>query len=364
VREARAEGRAEGHADARAEAEAAAEQRLAAVDQARRKEREAAVREALALGARQVSACPARLLPLACGACAPYKHSGHATKQPPSMPAASRHGLRRGCACCTLIEAPETLIRIASGAAAPMWHQLLTCCLCLCQGIEAATKAAEARLRAELEAQARAAAAARAEAEQAARERDALRVSGAVQPGAQHGASAAPARSGGRHGAARVWVPAERGHSVSARRPPPFRALLGAQRALRRRRSMPARTRCGPEWRPEWTSRQACHSAHRRQGRASDGGRTPPCSCLDAGDFSGATAAVMHARGAEHPCDGQGGQRMRLGPAPATGEARRQHNRVRHRRPWRMRCACAREGARLWQLTGRHARPATFCMRL
>jgi len=192
VREARAEGRAEGHADARAEAEAAAEQRLAAVDQARRKEREAAVREALALGARQVSACPARLLPLACGACAPYKHSGHATKQPPSMPAASRHGLRRGCACCTLIEAPETLIRIASGAAAPMWHQLLTCCLCLCQGIEAATKAAEARLRAELEAQAR-----------------------AVQPGAQHGASAAPARSGGRHGAARVWVPAERGHSVS-----------------------------------------------------------------------------------------------------------------------------------------------------
>jgi len=215
VREARAEGRAEGHADARAEAEAAAEQRLAAVDQARRKEREAAVREALALGARQVSACPARLLPLACGACAPYKHSGHATKQPPSMPAASRHGLRRGCACCTLIEAPETLIRIASGAAAPMWHQLLTCCLCLCQGIEAATKAAEARLRAELEARARAAAAARAEAEQAARERDALRVSGAVQPGAQHGASAAPARSGGRHGAARVWVPAERGHSVS-----------------------------------------------------------------------------------------------------------------------------------------------------
>ena len=50
---------------------------------------------------------------------------------------------------------------------------------------------------------------------EAARKRDALRVSGAVQPGAQHGASAAPARSGGRHGAARVWVPAERGHSVS-----------------------------------------------------------------------------------------------------------------------------------------------------
>jgi len=36
--------------------------------------------------------------------------------------------------------------------------------------------------------------------------------------------------------------------AASAPRPPhPFRALLGAQRALRRRRSMRARTRCGPE---------------------------------------------------------------------------------------------------------------------
>ncbi len=43
-------------AAARAEAEAAAEQRLAALDQARREEREAAVRAALALGVRQVSA--------------------------------------------------------------------------------------------------------------------------------------------------------------------------------------------------------------------------------------------------------------------------------------------------------------------
>jgi len=87
VREARAEGRAEG----RAEAEAAAEQRLAALDQARHEEREAAVREALALGARQVSACPARLLPLACVTCAPYKHSGPchqtATKRARCVPA-------------------------------------------------------------------------------------------------------------------------------------------------------------------------------------------------------------------------------------------------------------------------------------
>jgi len=52
------EARAVARAEARAEAEAAAEQRLAALDQARREEREAAVAEALALGARRVSARP------------------------------------------------------------------------------------------------------------------------------------------------------------------------------------------------------------------------------------------------------------------------------------------------------------------
>ncbi len=45
-------------AEARAEAEAAAEQRFAALDQARREEREATMRAALALGARRVSARP------------------------------------------------------------------------------------------------------------------------------------------------------------------------------------------------------------------------------------------------------------------------------------------------------------------
>jgi hypothetical protein len=39
------------------------------------------------------------------------------------------------------------------------------------------------------------------------------------------------------------------GAESAARRSYPSRAVLGAQRALRRRRSMPARTRCGPEWR-------------------------------------------------------------------------------------------------------------------
>ena len=51
-------------ADARAEAEAAAEQQLAALDQARREEREAAVRPAaLALGVRPVGARPHASLP-------------------------------------------------------------------------------------------------------------------------------------------------------------------------------------------------------------------------------------------------------------------------------------------------------------
>ncbi len=50
-------------AEARAEAEAAAEQRLAALDQARREEREAAVREALALGVRRVRARPLSGMP-------------------------------------------------------------------------------------------------------------------------------------------------------------------------------------------------------------------------------------------------------------------------------------------------------------
>ncbi len=47
------------HAEARAEVEAAAKQRLAALDQARREEREAAARAALALGIRRVGARPA-----------------------------------------------------------------------------------------------------------------------------------------------------------------------------------------------------------------------------------------------------------------------------------------------------------------
>jgi len=73
-------------AEARAEAEAAAEQRLAALDQARRKEREAAVREALALGVRRVGARPLSGMPL-------HVHlhdtqcTRHATKQLQSVPA-------------------------------------------------------------------------------------------------------------------------------------------------------------------------------------------------------------------------------------------------------------------------------------
>jgi len=61
--------------EARAEAEAAAEQRLAALDQACREEREAAVREALALGARRVRTCPLASPPLHAFSCTPSRHA-------------------------------------------------------------------------------------------------------------------------------------------------------------------------------------------------------------------------------------------------------------------------------------------------
>ncbi len=91
------------------------------------------------------------------------------------------------------------------------------CCLCLRQGTDAAFKERDTRLRAGPEAQARGAAAARSEADRAARKTDALLVS-AAQPGAQRGGwavPAAPARAAGRHGAAPMWVPTERGLSAS-----------------------------------------------------------------------------------------------------------------------------------------------------
>ncbi len=91
------------------------------------------------------------------------------------------------------------------------------CCLCLRQGTDAAFKEQDARLLAEPKAQARGAAAVRTEADRAAPKADTLTVS-AAQPGVQRGAWAAPtasARSAGRHGAAPVWVPTERGSSAS-----------------------------------------------------------------------------------------------------------------------------------------------------
>jgi len=82
----------EARAEARAEAEAAAEQRLAALDQARREEREAAVREALALGVRRVSARPLSGMP----SCAPSRHTVHQTCHQAATERARRgswHGL-------------------------------------------------------------------------------------------------------------------------------------------------------------------------------------------------------------------------------------------------------------------------------
>jgi len=93
------------------------------------------------------------------------------------------------------------------------------CCLCLRQGTDAAFKERDARLRAEPDAQARGAADARTEADWAVRKTDALPVSGAAQPGAQRGAwtaPAAPARSTGAPWAAPLWMPVERGRSVSS----------------------------------------------------------------------------------------------------------------------------------------------------
>jgi len=126
--------------------------------------------------------------------------------------------------------------------------------MCLRQGTDAATTDGDARLRAEPEAQARGAAAAHTDADSAARENNAMLVPGAVQPGAQReawAAPAAPARSAGRHGAAPVWVPAERGRSVSGAAAAP---LAGAgrtgmpacgQRGARARETGPAYTMSG-----------------------------------------------------------------------------------------------------------------------
>jgi len=81
-------------AAARAEAEAAAEQRLAALDQARREEREAVVRVALALGAGRVGAPPGTPL------CVPF--TTHRVTDTPSTQAATEHTRtvpwHRGCA--------------------------------------------------------------------------------------------------------------------------------------------------------------------------------------------------------------------------------------------------------------------------
>ena len=127
------------------------------------------------------------------------------------------------------------------------------CCLCLRQGTDAAFKEQDARLLAEPKAQARGAAAVRTEADRAAPKADTLTVS-AAQPGVQRGAWAAPtvpARATGRHGAAPVWMPAERGRSVSGAAAAPLadagRTGMPAcgQRGRRARETGPADTFSG-----------------------------------------------------------------------------------------------------------------------
>ncbi len=95
-------------------------------------------------------------------------------------------------------------------------------------------------------------------------------------------------------------------------------------------------------------SEQTCHSAHKRQGRATDSAGTLPCTCSGAGDVSRAEAAVIRARARRSMlCDGQEGSACGLALRCATGEARRQHDRMHFLRTWRM-ChlrLCARRGA-------------------
>ncbi len=135
--------------------------------------------------------------------------------------------------------------------------------MCLRQDTDAATtKEGDTRPRAEPETQARAAATARTEADEAARteaggaarENKAMRVSGAVQPDMQReacAARAAPPRSAGRHGAAPVWVPKERGRSVSGAAAAPLAGAgrTGApacgHRGVRAREAGPAYTLSG-----------------------------------------------------------------------------------------------------------------------
>ncbi len=127
------------------------------------------------------------------------------------------------------------------------------CCLCLRQGSDAAFKERGTRLPAELEAQARGAAATRTEADRTARKAGALLVS-AAQPGAQRGpwaAPTAPARAAGRHGAAPVWVPTERGRSASGAAAAPLAdagrsgVLAYGQRGKRAQETGPAYTSSG-----------------------------------------------------------------------------------------------------------------------
>jgi len=103
--------------EARAEAEAAAEQRLAALDQARREEREATVRAALALGVRRVRAHPGR----SAGAAGAGAHASQWAAQQATVPccgrscAPSHHALRQGTEQRT--ERPPGVLTSFPGAA-------------------------------------------------------------------------------------------------------------------------------------------------------------------------------------------------------------------------------------------------------
>ncbi len=151
-------------------------------------------------------------------------------------------------------------------------------------------------------------------------------IQGTAQPGAQRGAwaaAAAPARSAGRHWAAPVWVPAERGRQRQRRGGrahrgswahrgagmPPARRARAADRPcvypVRRSwthgnpRAAAALCACGRDVAKGGGSGQTWRSAHRRQGRAADGGRSlvGRSSCLNARE-AGWVAPAAAARAA------------------------------------------------------------------
>ena len=109
---------------ARAEAEAAAEQRLAALDQARREEREAAVREGLALGFQRVRTRPLASPPWHAFLCTPSRHAVRQTLHQAATEH-TRSGPGTGARAFTV--AQQAAVPYLARSCAPSPHALRQC---------------------------------------------------------------------------------------------------------------------------------------------------------------------------------------------------------------------------------------------